>query len=112
METAQAQAPGLTVHDVLAAKVYLPEFIKACSARGVVPESQAEVEGLLNIAQNVRLMEIKQAEAGVLPQREPSMIEKAASASSAMLGGSGVRPDAYLQDPDVAAAFEAGGLPA
>ena len=104
-------AQQMTVHDVLAAKVYLPEFIKACAARGVKPQTQDEVGGLLNIAQNIRLFEVKQAEAGRGPQHEPSQIEKAASASAQLLNGGQTPVGTYLQDPEVTAAFEAGGLP-
>jgi len=112
----QTQTPadggGMTVHDVLAAKVYLPRFMQKCASRGVVPQTEVEAQGLLDVAQNIRLLEIKQA-AAAPQQHEPTQIEKAAAASHALLGETApVDVNPYLQDPDVIAAFEAGGLPA
>jgi len=110
----QAQTPaaegGMTVHDVLSAKVYLPRFLQKCASRGVVPTTQEEAKGLLDVAQNVRLYEMKAAAAGK-PQGEPSFIEKAAAASHALLGEDAfIDPTPFLRDPDVVAAFEAGGI--
>ena len=111
----QTQIPAdneMTVHDVLASKVYLPQFMAKCASRGIQPKTQEEARGLLNVAQNIRLYEMKQASAGK-PVGEPSQIEKAAAASQALLGNdASLDPSTFLADPDVVAAFEAGGIPA
>jgi hypothetical protein len=110
-QTAAApQAP--TVHDVLSCKVYLPEFIKACAARGIEPQNEEQLDALLNIAQAVRVQEMKTASAQT-GQSEVDPLIKAAAAAQQLAGieqDTGVA--AYLQDPDVSAALEAGGLSA
>ena len=107
----ETQTPPMTVHDVLASRIYLPAFLEKCSSRGVVPKNEDEVGALLTVAQNIRLFEVKQAAAGV-PAGVPSQIEKAAAASTAMLGVPEADPSPFLQDPAVIAAFEVGGVPA
>ena len=111
-ELTQAPADGgMTVHDVLAAKVYLPRFLEKCASRGISPKTPEEAQALLDVAQNIRLFEMKQASTGQPAQGEASQFVKAAAASQALLGSDApVDTTPFLRDPDVVAAFEAGGI--
>lgn len=109
-QAAPASAPQVTVHDVMAGKVYLPEFIKQCRALGIEPANDQQLGSLLEIAQTVRVHQMKAAAEG---QSEPDQFEKAANAARALMAQEGLQDfSAYLNDPEIQAAFTAGGIPA
>ena len=88
-------APG----DVLFAKVYVPEFLKAAAAGGVSPRSEDELMEMLKIAAKLRqVAEQSEQPVGVIKQASDSL--------SSMLGQAD-EGSAYLQDAEVKEALAA-----
>ena len=97
-----------TVGDVLLNKVYLTEFVKRASERGVPVNSEADLANLLKIAQQISMAE--QAK----PVENP-MLKRASEDLDRVLGaparGNKTDPSTYLADPDVLAAARAAVTP-
>ena len=71
------QAQELTVGDVLFQKVYAPAFLLKCAEFGIVPQSEEELSGLLEIAAGIR---IKEAELAQQSQANTGTVIKSAAA--------------------------------
>ena len=109
------QTPGADPQDVLFHRVYVPEFVKQCAARGLTIDlhDNEQVGELLKIAYNLRVRaaaEAKQAAAG-----ERTLVKAASAALERdTFGGAptaqvepGVAAAAILADPEVAKAAAA-----
>ena len=88
--------------DVLFQRVFVPEFVKAATARGYAPANDADLAEMIKIA-----MELSKYESQAPAQASVSPLLKAASDSLSVLTGSQSPVGAYLADPEVAAALSA-----
>lgn len=100
-EVKQAEDTQTTAGDVLFQKVYLPEFLKAAEAEGVIPQTEADLENMLKIAGMCRMHEAAQETQASNP------LAKAAELLSVQTFGSDKSADltGLAADPDVAAAL-------
>jgi len=90
--------------DTLFNKVYLPSFIEKLAERGVVPQSQEQVEELLKIAAMARMH--AEAAATEAPAEETDVIKAASASLARMTFGDQEAVQAILQDPEVANVFQ------
>ena len=87
--------------DTLFQRVYMPAFMEKLAARGVTPQNEEELQGVLKIAMCTRLHQ----DAGT-EQTKPTMIKEAASKLEALTFGNQDLVDQVLADPEVASVFQ------